>query len=497
MSIQLRAISRDLSRFLLIPAGMALCSLPVAIIAQEWFTIIPFLATLLGAGGFSLILQRLSQNASDSSLRQILICVALGWGIVSAMGALPLWLTALMLGADAPPVIETFRNPLNAVFEGFSGFTSAGLTMVIRPSELPASLQWWRSFMQWIGGVGVVVLAIALMEPSQEQYVLYEAEGRQSQLRLTITRTVRRIWVIYTGYTVLGLFLFRIFGMTWWEALNHSMTAIATGGFSITDGSMNAYSAPLKLAIMVIMICGAVSFSMHDQLLLRRRLSALWRDRQHFLLLFLLVVGSGIVAIDHYTYTGRFAWVDSAFQWVSALTTCGFSTESIQFRSSSNKILLSIAMVLGAAAGSTVGGIKLDRVLALIESIAWRFRRSGISPRETTLRWINGQPLKPDAASRQIEDAVALALLWLLSVIVGMFILMRFVPAEYDLSDVIFEVTSALGAAGLSVGITGPSLHWVGKSSIIALMWMGRLEIVPALMLLYAPWRYLLKAARS
>ncbi|MGB6015287.1 MAG: potassium transporter TrkG, partial [Nodosilinea sp.] len=161
MSIQLRAISRDLSRFLLIPAGMALCSLPVAIIAQEWFTIIPFLATLLGAGGFSLILQRLSQNASDSSLRQILICVALGWGIVSAMGALPLWLTALMLGADAPPVIETFRNPLNAVFEGFSGFTSAGLTMVIRPSELPASLQWWRSFMQWIGGGGVVVLAIA------------------------------------------------------------------------------------------------------------------------------------------------------------------------------------------------------------------------------------------------------------------------------------------------------------------------------------------------
>ncbi|MGD1899857.1 MAG: TrkH family potassium uptake protein, partial [Phormidesmis sp.] len=401
-------------------------------------------------------------------------------------------LTALFLGPAATPTVATFADILNALFESFSGFTSAGLTMTLRPSELPACLQWWRSFMQWVGGVGIIVLTVALMQPAQDQYVLYQAEGRQERIRLTVSRSVRRIWIIYLGYTGAGTLLFRTTGMTWWEALNHSMCAIATGGFSITDGSMGAYGVPAKLAIIAVMVCGAVSFSTHDQLLVKRNFLTVLKDRQHLLLIALLIVGSIAVGLEHYTATAQFAWIDSAFQWVSALSTCGFSTQSLQFLSSTNKLLLSMAMVIGGAAGSTVGGLKVSRVLALIEAVVWRFRRTGLSPRQIVLRRIDGQPLTPEQASRQIEDASALALLWLIAVVIGTLLLLRLVPSEYTLSDVIFEVTSALGAAGLSVGITGPALSWLGKSLLIFMMWMGRLEIVPVLMLLSLPlsWFY-------
>ncbi|MGB3294071.1 MAG: TrkH family potassium uptake protein [Phormidesmis sp.] len=491
MTIQLRVISRDVSRFLLIPAGMAVLSLPVCLISREWFAIIPFLGTVVAASLLSFILHSLGKTAKEPSMRQTFMSVALGWGLVAVIGALPIWWTALAMGAQTTPTVFNFTNPLNALFESFSGFTSAGLTMTLQPSQLPTSIQWWRSFMQWVGGVGVIVLAVALLEPTQNQYVLYEAEARETRLRLTVTRTVRRIWSIYIGYTVVSILLFRIFGMTWWEAINHSMSAIATGGFSITDGNMGAYGNAVQLSIILIMICGAISFNAHDQMISRRQLLTLWQDHQHRLLIGLLIVGTVIIGVEHYSFTGQFDWTDSAFQWVSALTTCGFNTQALQPWSSTSKLLLSIAMIFGSAAGSTVGGVKLERIIALWEGLCWRFRRTTLSPRQITLRQINGELLTPDQASRQIEDAMTVALLWIISIVVSVFILIPLVPAEYSLSDIIFESASALGTSGLSVGISSPSLAGGGKWLLIVLMWIGRLEIIPVLMLIYAPWQYL------
>ena len=485
-------IFRSISRLMLIPAGMVLVSLVVCLLTRDWFALLPFTATGVVAAVLGAFFHYLGRSAERPSQRQILMSVGLGWGIIAALGALPLWLSALAMGADAAPSMGNFTNFLNALFEGFSGFTSAGLTMVVRESELPLSMQWWRSFMQWIGGVGVIVLAIALLQPETDGYVLYQAEGRQTRIRLTITRTVRRIWIIYTGYTIFGLLLLRVTGMTWWAALNHSMSAISTGGFSVTDGNMAPYGNAVKLSIMLLMVLGAVSFGIHDRLLSRGKLSALWRDRQHSFLLGLLIIGSAVVGVGHYQHVGRWAWVDSAFQWVSALTTCGFVSDSIQFWSDRNKLLLSLAMVFGGAAGSTAGGLKLSRVLALIEAVSWRYRRSALSSREMVLREIDNQKFTPEQASRKIEDATALLLMWILGIGTSVMLLIPMVPNEYSLSDVIFESAAALGSAGLSVGITGPTLAADGKCLLMVLMWMGRLEIIPVVMLLYAPWQYVL-----
>ncbi len=489
MKIKLTAISRDVSRFLLIPIGMLLLSLPVCLIAREWFAVLPFLYSLAIASLLALLLYILGKKNDEVSTKQTLLSVAISWGLIAIIGGLPLWFTALALGDAATPTVGYFGDPLNSMFEGFSGFTSAGLTMTIRESELPASLQWWRSFIEWTGGLGLIVFAVALLEPFQDQYALYQAEGRQTRIRLTATRTVRRICIIYGLYTAASVILLRVTGMNWWAALNHSMTAIATGGFSVTDSSMAAYSAPIKLAVVLVMIMGAIAFERHDRFL-SGKLSALWQDRQHRLLLILIASGCIFTAVEQFSDSGQFGWVDNIFQWTSALTTCGFSAQSVQFMSTNNKLLLSLAMVIGGAVGSTAGGIKLARVLALAEGILWHFRKPGLTQHQTYVRRINDKVLDPDQASRQVESAAVLLALWLLCLIVCVLVLVKIVPNEYTLSDVIFESTSALGAAGLSSGITGPSLHWLGKCALMLMMWMGRLEIIPVVMLLTVPFSY-------
>ncbi len=492
MRIQLTAISRDVSKFLLIPIGMLLLSLPICLIAREWFAILPFLASLIITSLLALLLHWLGKNSVDVLTNQTLLSVGLSWGLIAAIGGLPLWFTAMAMGDRGKPTVSYFGNLLNAMFEGFSGFTSTGLTMVVRESELPACLQWWRSLMEWVGGLGLVVLAIALLEPLQDQYALYQAEARQIRLRLTATRTVRRICTIYSLYTVASVILFRVVGMTWWAALNHAMAAISTGGFSVTDGSIAIYGTSVKLAVIVVMVMGAIAFDRHDQFL-DGKPCALWQDRQHRLLLAFLLVGTALVAAEQYSASGRFAWVDSAFQWASALTTCGFSVQSVQLMSSTNKLLLSLSMVIGGAAGSTVGGIKLSRVLALAEGVFWHFRKPGLTPHRICVRRINDKVFSPDQASRQVEEAAVLLVLWLLCLMAGVLVLIRLVPTEYSLSDIIFESASALGAAGLSTGISGPSLHWLGKCSLMLMMWMGRLEIIPVAMLLTVPFSYILR----
>ena len=349
-------ISYDVSCFLWIPAAMTLVSLPICVANGEWTELGAFVITCVSLLLASGVCRYWGRGAQAGPMAQTLVSVAIGWAIIAAFGGLPLWLSALMAGPEASPTLQTFGHISNALFEGMSGFTSAGLTMVIRPSQLPYSLQWWRSLMQWTGGVGVVAFAIALLNPAHNNYALFQAEGRQIRLRLTVSSTVRRIMLIYTGYTGFSILLFRLLGMPWWEAINHSMSAIATGGFSVTDGSMSVYDTPVLLAIMLTMILGAIAFSSHDQVIQQRQPAVLWQDRQHRLLLILLLLGTVLVAVERFTIIGKFDWLHSSFQWVSALTTCGFSSQPIQFWSDTNKLLLSLAMILGGAAGSTVRG---------------------------------------------------------------------------------------------------------------------------------------------
>lgn len=184
-----------------------------------------------------------------------------------------------------------------------------------------------------------------------------------------------------------------------------------------------------------------------------------------------------------------FLWIDSLFQWVSALTTCGFQTTELQPWGFGAKFLLSVAMIFGVTAGSTVGGLKLRRVVTLYRGILF------LQPQKLMQYKINNEVLTAAKAYRQFY-AAAFATLWIVSLAIVTFALQHFVPPEYTLSDIILEAASALGNVGLSTGITDPNLLWGGKLTIILLIWVGRLEVVSVLLLFVSPLGAMKKRSR-
>lgn len=479
---------RDIGLFLHVPGIMALISLPVCLLARETYALIPLLTCAIASLTIGQLLFRQTKSKDSNRIPYAMATAALGWLLVPIFGAIPILMTANAsnLAPDLSTTILPFRDPWNCLFEAFSGFSSTGLSMAFDYSELPNILQWWRSLIEWVGGVGVIVLVISLLEPTTEPYQLYNAEGREQRIGVTLNQTVRRIWWIYIVYTIGGIFLFRITGMSWWEALNHGMTGIATGGFSVSEGSITNYSLAVKLAVIVVMILGAISFSAHYEFLRHGKISALWSN-QHQALWPLLLIGTGLLWGFHSLANRNVAFIDVWFQWTSALTTCGFSTVSVSDWDGGAKLLMTLAMAVGGAAGSTTGGIKLDRLVIIFKAIVWRFRRIALLPHEMMRYKLYGELLTEAEASRRIDAAAVLAILWLSVSTIGVFILQYLKLPNYELVDVIFEVASATSGVGLSTGITHPDLPWLGKLTLMALMWMGRLEIISALLLMTLP----------
>lgn len=488
----MKTIFRDIGLFLHLPGIMALISIPVCLFSQEIYALFPLLVCAIVSLGIGQILYRIARTKTSSRLPYAMATAALGWLLLPLFGSIPLFLTANApdLSPDLSTTILPFRQPLNCIFEAFSGFTSTGLSMAFDYSNLPHTIQWWRSLMEWVGGVGVIVLVISLLEPATEPDKLYNAEGRSQRIGLTLSQTVKHIWWIYLLYTIASIFLFRILGMNWWEALNHGMTGIATGGFSITEDSIAHYSIALKIAVIVVMILGAISFSVHYQFLHNRKLNAFWSDNQHQALWILLFVGTIVLWGFNRLALRNTSFVDVLFQWTSALSTCGFGTVSVGDWDGGAKLLMTVVMLIGGAAGSTAGGIKLSRFVTIFKAIIWRFRRIALLPHEMMRYELNGEIISEPEANRRVEAAAVLAILWLSVVVTGIFILQYLKLPTYDLVDVIFEVASATSGVGISTGITHPDLPWLGKLTLICLMWIGRLEIIPVLLLWSLPIKF-------
>ena len=489
----MKTVFRDVGLFLHVPAIMALISLPVCLIARETYALVPLFTCAIASLIAGQILYRLGRSQSSSRIPYAMTSAALGWLLLPLFGAIPILMTAHAgnLAPDLSTTMLRYQDPWNAVFEAFSGFTSTGLSMATNYSEIPHTLQWWRSLMQWVGGVGIIVLVISLLEPSTEPDQLYNAEGRSQKIGLTLTQTVKHIWWIYLVYTVGSIFLFRIVGMDWWAALNHGMTGIATGGFSVTENSIGNYDVGVKLAVIVVMTLGAISFSVHYQFLRKGKLSAFWSDNQHQAFWLLLFGGALLLWGFNSLSPTDVPLIDIIFQWSSALGTCGFGTTSVQSWGGGKKLLMTIAMLIGGAAGSTAGGIKISRFVIVFKAVIWRFRRIALLPHEMMRYELDGEIIEESEANQRVEAAAVLFILWLSIVVIGVFILQHLKLPTSNSIDVIFEAASATSGVGISAGVTHPDLPWIGKLTLICLMWMGRLEIISALLLFALPIKFL------
>lgn len=214
----MKTILRDIGLFLHVPGVMALVSVPVCFLSKETYALIPLLTCTLASLVIGQLLYRLAKTKTSSRIPYAMATAALGWLLLPLFGSIPIYLTAIApdISPDFSTTMIRFQSPLNAIFEAYSGFTSTGLSMATNYSAIPHTLQWWRSLMEWVGGVGIIVLVISILEPATEPDKLYNAEGRSKKIGLTLAQTVKRIWWIYLIYTIGSIFLFRLVGMNWW-----------------------------------------------------------------------------------------------------------------------------------------------------------------------------------------------------------------------------------------------------------------------------------------
>jgi trk system potassium uptake protein TrkH len=472
-----------LGALLHVPAVVALSSAVIAFAFGERFAVAPFALSGLAAVAIGQALMRAFRPpAQGIDELDAMMIAALGWLLVPLAGSLALMGVGRAAGPEWPEA-ATLAAPTRAFFEAMSGFTGTGLTMVERPSGLPHALQWWRSLAQWVGGLGVIVLMLAILRPGRAPLHLFQAEARDERALPTVKSTVRAFLGIYLVCTAGGVAALLLAGEPAWRALNHGLTALATGGFTITDrGHVPGIAA--QGVLMALFVVGALSFNAHERVVRERRPAAWFADGQHRTFWLLLGLAIVAVAFERRLDADGWRWMESAFQATSALCTAGFQTASLDAWSDAAKALIVAAMVIGGAAGSTAGGIKTARAHLLARGIRWRYRRIVSSRREVPRHVLDGRGLSEQTAIGAVEGAAVLVASWVGLLFLGTLVLLHFVPSGTGLASVLLEAASAQGNVGLSTGITGPELATPGKLVLMLLMWAGRLEILPVLVLL-------------
>ncbi|MDD3608336.1 MAG: TrkH family potassium uptake protein [Halothiobacillaceae bacterium] len=424
------------------------------------------------------------RHRNELKLRDGFVVVVMFWLVLGLSGAVPLYL------ADNPELSLT-----DAVFESISGLTTTGATTIVGLDSLPRSILLYRQELQWLGGMGIVVLAVALLPLlGVGGMQLYKAEMsgpiKDNRFTARISETAKALWYIYLGLTVSCVLLYHAFGMPWFDAIGHAFSTVAIGGFSTHDAGFGHYDTPmLEVIATVFMAASGVSFALHFLALRSRSLGAYLKSSE-FKLYASILIGL-ILVYTLYLWLGdtyrdlHTALRYASFNVVSYATTTGFATADITLWPTFLPVVLILASFVGACAGSTGGGLKVVRFLLLIRQ-GFRELTRLLHPNATMVVKIGGKIM---------PDEVISAVWGFFSAYVGIFVILMILMLASGLDHV-----SAFGAVAATLNNLGPGLGVVasnftqvsdfGKWVACAGMLFGRLEIF-TLLVLFTPafWR--------
>ena len=476
-----RSIAHVLSGLLFILSGALFFPLAWSLYLKDNLHFL-FLLHIVGMGLLGGLLKYLNPKPKEISIRDGFMIVAVSWLIFSAFGALPFWISGYI-----PSYCDAF-------FETMSGFTTTGASILRDIESLPKSLLFWRSMTHWLGGMGVIALAVAIF-PSLGVggFQLFKAEvpgPTKDKIYPRISQTAKVLWEIYFLFTVAETLLLMAGGMDLFESLCTTFGTLATGGFSPRNASIAAYSSPyIHYVIIVFMFASGASFNLHF-LALKQKFHNYWVDSEFRFYTGVAFLASIFIIMNRWfsgEHLSEGLWRGSLFQAVSILTTTGFITEDYSRWPFVNQLILLILMFIGGCSSSTGGAIKNIRICILLRYIGSEFKRllhpRGIFPVKIGLKAV---------PQNVLTNTIGFVALYLLLFILGV-VTMAWIGL--DMESAVGAVAATLGNVGPGLGSVGPVNNYahlpdLAKWILSFLMMAGRLEVYTVLIIFYPSfWR--------
>jgi trk system potassium uptake protein TrkH len=462
---------------------------PIAIALIYGESIWPYLLSLFITSGAGALLRLVTRSSAEISFREAFLMVGVSWLVIAEVGSLPY----VLIGA---------LSPVDAFFEAMSGFTTTGATVFTDIEAQSRALLFWRALTQWLGGMGIIVLAIAIlpkMAIGGRQLMDAEVPGLEvEKLTPRIRETAQALWVIYAGITLIQIIALVLLGLSWFDAITHTFTTLSTGGFGTKNASIEPFSPMVQWAIAFFMLVGGTNFALFYRSVRRKPFygAAFFQDDE-FKFYVLVFTSFSLLVFLHvfFSYpTVEEALRHAAFQVASIMTTTGFASTDFADTARWNstvQLLLFALMFLGASAGSTAGSIKLVRTLLIFKLIVREVRR--ILHPQAVMPIRLGKKVIPEEA---LKGIMIFAIIYVTLFALGSILLILDVERiggiqgkPLQVWDAVSAVASAIGNVGPGFGVFGPMASYAplpdtSKILLALLMWLGRLEIFPVIVLL-------------
>ena len=449
----------------------------VAILFSEWNMILPIAAVPATFFILGMLLGKLPRTRRGIRLSAAMCSVAL------------FWLTCAMV-SGIPFMLGLHMGFTDAFFEGMAGWTGTAFSMIRSVDTAPHALLFWRSYMQWLGGMGIIAFMIAMASSTGLlSSKIFRTEGRDEPLMPSVIATGRALWKIYGWLTFIAISLILFTGLSLWESVNLAFAAVSTGGFTLHAGGILYYdNIALQLLLIPIMIAGALPFKLYYLILENRRWS-LFGDEQ--VKLFFLFTGIGVAVITYdLIFFGNLEFMvalkQGLFMTVSGLTTTGFQNADIHSWASITLFFLTLLTFIGGASGSSAGGIKLNRVALAFRTLFWWFRRLFVSGKVLLPFRIEGRVIPKATAELEAAKNMLIVILSVVTIFIATLVVLQFHLTTYSVTDILFEVVSAFSTCGFNTGYVSPDMPVFSKWVFIGVMWVGRLEVIPVVMLFMA-----------
>jgi len=471
---ELPSLGRDLGPVLILIGLLSLTAVGVGCIYEEWSSIPAMLSVSVILCILGLVFRLLPQNGKKPRISSSIAAVAFVWGLVGLCGALPFFIVEVSF--------------TDAIFESMSAWSGTGFSVIGNIEEWPHALLFWRSLMQWIGGLGIIAFALTMVSRVGFNRGLSLSESKSEAFLPSVTSTAMHMWKIYAVLTVIAFIAIFCTGVGVWDAVNLAFCGISTGGMSLyADGILHYRNFALEMVLIPVMLLGAIPFRLYYLTYTKRSFKEMLHDRV-LRVMFIIFAAIAVLMIGELIFISGLpiteAFRQGLFMAGTAVTSTGFQNTDFMVWGIAPLIILAVFMLMGGPQGSTSGGFKIERLIILFESVVWWIKKMVSGPKAVIAMRHDGKAIKSEEAAPLIGGSLVLILCFLLLMNIVLLVFMHDPYFSQNMPATLFDLFSCVGNNGASCGMIGPGMPDYAKVIVFFVMWIARLEIIPVLILL-------------